>query len=116
MTKQDLPERRTDTAALLLLVQQVHADVQTFSKQLDQQRRDEALQLAEAVATLMIKSFPEGDADGHRKAHEAQMQAIEARAEFWRKMLFEVSKYGLIGVLGWLAIKIWVAFLAGPSK
>ena len=116
MIEPELSERRADSAALLILVQQVHADVQVFSKRLDEQRRDEALQLAEAVATLMIKSFPEGDADGHRKAHEAQMKAIEARAEFWKKMLFEVTKYGVIGVLGWLALKIWVAFLAGPSK
>ena len=116
MTNPELPERRADTAALLVLVQQVHADVQVFSKRLDEQRRDEALQLAEAVATLMIKSFPDGDADGHRKAHEAQMAAIEARAEFWRKLLFEVTKYGLVGVVGWLALKIWVAFLAGPEK
>ena len=116
MTKPEPTERRADTAALLLLVQQVHADVQVFSKRLDEQRRDEALQLAEAVATLMIKSFPEGDADGHRKAHEAQMQAVQARAEFWKKLLFEVAKYGVMGVLGWLALKVWVAFLAGPSK
>ncbi len=116
MTKPELPERRTDSAALLVLVQQVHADVQVFSRRLDEQRHAESLALAEAVATLMVKSFPEGDADGHRKAHEAQMQAIENRAEFWKKMLFEVSKYGLIGVLGWLALKIWVAFLAGPDK
>lgn len=116
MTKPDLTERRTDTAALLILVQQVHADVQVFSKRLDEQRRDEALQLAEAVATLMIKSFPEGDADGHRKAHEAQMKAVEARAEFWKKLLFEITKYGLIGVVGWLVLKIWTAFLAGPGR
>lgn len=109
-------ERRTDSAALLVLVTQVHADVQTFGKQLQDQRRDEALALAEAVATLMVKSFPEGDAEGHRKMHEAEMKAVEARAEFWQKMLFEVSKYGLIGVLGWLALKVWVAFLAGPNK
>lgn len=91
-------------------------DVKAFSRQLETQRHDEALALAEAVAALMVKSFPEGDADGHRKAHEAQMRAIEARAEFWKKMLFEVSKYGALGVLGWLCVKIWVAFLQGPTK
>ena len=115
-TSPELPERRADTAALLVLVQQVHADVQVFSRRLDDQRHAESLALAEAVASLMIRSFPEGDADGHRKAHEAQMLAIEARAEFWKKMLFEVGKYGILGVLGWLALKIWVAFLAGPEK
>jgi hypothetical protein len=31
-------------------------------------------------------------------------------------MLFEVSKYGAIGVLGWLCMKLWVAFLSGPAK
>ncbi len=91
-------------------------DVKELTKLLDEQRHDEALALAEAVAALMIKSFPEGDADGHRKAHEAQMRAIEARAEFWKKMLFEVSKYGAIGVIGWLCMKLWVAFLSGPTK
>ena len=116
MTTPEPIERRTDTGALLVLVQQMHADVQTFGAQLQDQRRDEALALAEAVASLMIKSFPEGDADGHRKAHEAQIAAVEARAEFWKKMLFEVTKYGVIGVVGWLAIKLWTAFLAGPSR
>lgn len=91
-------------------------DVKAFAKKLDEQRHDEALALAEAVAALMIKSFPEGDADGHRKAHEAQMRAIEARAEFWKKMLFEISKWGALGVLGWLCVRVWVAFLAGPTK
>lgn len=116
MTNPDLPERRADTAALLVLVQQVHADVQTFGKQLQDQRRDEALALAEAVASLLVTAFPDGDGAAHKRIHEAQMIAVEARAEFWKKMLFEVSKYGLLGVLGWLALKIWVAFLAGPSK
>ena len=106
----------SEDKALLILVQQVHADVVTFGKQLDKQRKDEALALAEAVVALTLKAFPEGDADGHRKAHEAQMIAIEARAEFWKKMLFEVGKYGIVGVIGWLVVKVWVAFLAGPNK
>jgi hypothetical protein len=103
-------------AALLILVQQVHTDVQLFGRQLEEQRHTEALLLAEAVADLMLKAFPEGDPEGHRKDHEAQLRAVEARAEFWRKMLFEISKYGLLGVVGWLAVKIWVAFLAGPTR
>lgn len=116
MLNAELPERRADTAALLVLVQQVHDDVQVFSRRLDDQRHAESLALAEAVATLMIKSFPEGDAEGHRKMHEAEMKAVEARAEFWKKLLFEITKYGIFGVLGWLALKIWVALLAGPGK
>lgn len=109
-------ERRADNPALLILVQQVHADVKEFQKQLDQQRHDDALALAEAVVALTLKAFPEGDVDGHRMMHEKQMQALENRNEFWKKMLFEVSKYGLIGVIGWGVLKLWTAFLAGPAK
>ena len=116
MTTPEPIERRADTSALLVLVQQVHADVQIFSKRLDEQRHEDALALAAAVVALTLKAFPEGDADGHKKAHEAQMAAVEARAEFWQKLLFEVTKYGVFGVVGWLALKIWTAFLAGPGK
>lgn len=108
--------RSSDNPALLLLVQTVHEDVKLFKKQLDEQRHDDALALAEAVVALTLKAFPEGDADGHRMMHEKQMQALENRNEFWKKMLFEVSKYGLIGVIGWGVLKLWTAFLAGPGK
>lgn len=108
--------RSSDNPALLLLIQTVHTDVKAFGKRLEEQRQDEALALAEAVVALTLKAFPEGDADGHRLAHLKQMEAIEARAEFWKKMLFEVSKYGLIGVVGWVALKLWTAFVAGPVK
>jgi hypothetical protein len=108
--------RSSDNPALLALIQSVHTDVKAFGKRLEDQRHEETLALAEAVADLMIKSFPEGDAAGHRLMHEKQMQALENRAEFWKKMLFEVSKYGLIGVVGWMAIKLWAAFVAGLGK
>ena len=108
--------RSSDNPALLVLVQTVHEDVKAFKKQLDEQRHSEMLALSEAVTDLMIKSFPEGDASGHRLMHEKQMQALENRAEFWKKMLFEVSKYGLIGVIGWMALKLWTAVIAGPGK
>jgi hypothetical protein len=123
MNERELPERReledrrkSTNDAILILVQQVHSDVKEFNERLASHMHDETLALAEAVAALMIKSFPEGDPDGHRKGHEAQMIAIEARAEFWKKMLFEVTKYGLLGVIGWLVVKVWIAFLAGPNK
>lgn len=108
--------RSSDNPALLLLIQTVHTDVKAFKKQLDEQRHDDALSLASAVVALTLKAFPEGDADGHRKAHEAQMAAISARAEFWQKMVFEISKWGLIGFCGWVALKLWTGFIAGPGK
>jgi hypothetical protein len=62
----------------------------------------EPAEWAAALRVLMNDSFPEGDAIGHRKAHEAQIKAFEDRAEFWKKMLFELTKWGLIGFLTWI--------------
>jgi hypothetical protein len=109
-------DRRNSDTAVLILVQQVHDDVQAMKKRLDEHMKDETLELAEAVATLMVKAFPEGDPLGHRVKHEADIQAAKDRAEFWKKLLFEISKWGIAGVLGWLAYAAWTAFLLGPRK
>jgi hypothetical protein len=109
------PDRRADDRALIMLVQQVHDNQQALDGKLTQHMTDETRRLAEAVADILKRSFPEGDADGHRKAHEQQMQTIAARAEFWKKLSFEVSKYGLVGLVGWLAYAAWIALLKGPK-
>jgi len=108
-------DRRTEDRALVILVQQVHDSQQALDDKLTQHMADETRRLAEAVADVIKRSFPEGDADGHRKAHEQQMQTIAARAEFWKKLLFELSKYGLVGLAGWLTYAAWIALLKGPK-
>ena len=108
---------------LNLLLTKVHEDVKTLSSdvrdlngRLANHMKDETLELAEAVAALMVKSFPEGDPDGHRAYHEAQMDAAKDRAEFWKKMRFELSRAGLAGFLLWVGVQLWHGVLAGPSK
>jgi hypothetical protein len=65
------------------------------------------LELAEAIANIMNKAFPEGDSSGHRIHHEMAIKAAEAKAEFWEKMRFEIFRWGLIGFIGWVVVSLW---------
>lgn len=110
MTEQRLPE------AVYSLLSDIHKDLQEVKKTLHDHINTEPAEWAAVLADLSAKAFPAGDPEGHRKYHEDEMKYMEARAEFWKKMLFEVTKYGVIGVIGWLAYTVWVAFLHGPQK
>lgn len=65
--------------------------------------------------TGATSGFPGQDPDAHRAWHEAEMQRIKDRAEFWKKMTYELSRYGLLGFLGWAGYALWKAFLMGPK-
>ena len=109
---QPFTERR-DQDAIILLLRVVHDKIEAMDVKLSQHIHDETLTLAEEIAHLMNKSFPQGDPEGHRAYHEASIKRAEANAEFWSKMRFEISKWGLIGFLGWfigmVAVSIWKA-------
>lgn len=107
-------ERRTETTALLTLVNLIHDNLRSLDAKLTSHIADEPHQTAQEVAKIMQLAFPDGDAAGHREAHEDQIRIYKDRADFWKKMLFEVSKWGLLGVLGWAGYALWKAFLAGP--
>lgn len=64
---------------------------------------------------VIRSAFPGDDPEGHRRYHEALIDEAVQRKEFWRKLFFEVSKYGLIGFLGWLFIQLWNGALKGPQ-
>jgi hypothetical protein len=105
------------------LLQTIHADVQEVKE--EQKKQGETLNAhiatepedwAELLKETLSCAFPAGDAEGHRRYHEETIAALEARVKFWKQMLFEVTKYGLFGVVGWLAYTVWVAFLNGPQK
>jgi hypothetical protein len=108
---------------LLSLLQTIHSDLQEVKAEQKKQSQTltdhintEPQEWAELMREALGSAFPDGDADGHRRYHEETISALEARSKFWRKMVFEVTKYGLFGVLGWLAYTVWVAFLHGPQK
>ena len=108
-------ERRANDSLVVLLMKQVHEKIDIMDKKLTQHMTDETLVLAEEIAKLMNSAFPGSDPQGHRVYHESQMQAIADRAAFWKMMRNEVARYGIIGVLGWLAYTAWIAFLRGPK-
>jgi len=109
------PQNRRQNDALLLLVQTIHHDVTAMNAKLTSHIETEPEEWANTLQGLLDRAFPYGDPEGHRTAHEAQMQAVLDRAEFWKTMRTEVSKWGILGVLGWLAYHAWAAFLQGPK-
>ena len=113
-------ERRSESSALLALVQLVHDDVKQFDEKLTRHMTNETMELAAEISALMQSAFPEGDPLGHRKHHEAVIRAAEAKAIFWTKMRDEILSKGLLGIMGlmlvWAGRALWVAFLQGPGK
>lgn len=64
---------------------------------------------------VVANGFPDQNPEWHRIWHEAEMKRIKDRAEFWKKMTFELGKYGLLGFAGWAAYVLWKALLMGPK-
>lgn len=112
------PRHASEVTVLIHLlhddIKSVKSGVTALDTRLSKHMTDETLELAEAIANIMNKSFPEGDPLGHRRHHELSIKAAEDKAAFWRKMRDEISKYGLIGIVGWLSFVAWAAFVKGP--
>lgn len=68
-----------------------------------------------ARIAAIAAGFPDGDPDGHRRYHEAEIKRIEARAEFWSKLRLSVTQWGLVGFIGWVLVSLWNEFLKGPK-
>ena len=115
MIEKERTERRVNQDDLMVVIRQLKDDIALLSQQFHDHRIEEDSRLEKAIETLMNKSFPNGDAVGHCTAHHAYIQAAVDRAEFWKKLLFELTKYGVIGLLGWLALIVWTGFLKGPK-
>lgn len=109
-------ERRANDSLVIELMREIHTDVKALDKKLTDHIAEETEEFKVLIGTAFSSAFPAGDAEGHRRVHEADIQRAIDRAEFWKKMLFEVTKYGLFGVLGWLSYVAWTAFLHGPQK
>lgn len=62
-----------------------------------------------------VSAFPEGDAIKHRLAHEDYMKKRLKRETFREKITFTIAVFIICGVLGWLAVVVWGAFLMGPK-
>lgn len=106
-------ERRKDASqAMLELMSALKVQVHQLNTNVESYRQEQKDDLEAA----MIRAFPDGDPEGHRRHHEAVIRAAEARAEFWTKMRFELFRWGLFGFVGWAALQLWKAFVQGPQQ
>lgn len=55
----------------------------------------------------LVKGFPEGDWDGHRRYHEAVILKIESRAKFYDDLRAELAKKGLWALIIGVATAVW---------
>ena len=106
MTDPTFQDRRKEPqSALAMLVQQIHDNTVVIDKK-----------ITDGLASIRTEAFPEGDADGHRRHHEAVIKSAEDRAAFWQTLRIELAKWGLVGFVAWAVVAIWQAFLQGPHK
>lgn len=101
---------------VLDILMQIHAQQQAMDNKLSAHMRDETKEIAHEIGKYMASAFPEGDPDGHRKAHEAAIERAKASAAFWKDLRNSVAKWGVIGFLGWVVLTLWHQFLQGPAK
>ncbi len=106
----------TDDATMLALIKQIHESQLQLDIRLTKHMTEETTELANAIVRLMADAFANGDTVGHRKAHEAWIENTKEKADFYRKMRLELSKWGLLGFLAWAGYALWSAFLLGPHK
>lgn len=83
--------------------------VQTTASELRAHAEGENARIAAIAA-----GFPDSDPIGHRRYHEVEIRRAEERAQFWGKLRLELTKWGLIGFIGWAAVSLWNEFLKGP--
>ena len=67
------------------------------------------------IHKMFLKSFPDGDMDAHRRAHESWIKKADAEKEFWMKLKQNTINWIVVAVLGWGGIALWAAFLQGPK-
>lgn len=101
---------------LLEMVKQIHESQKAMDKKLTEHLTQETDALALAVKKLLQDSFPEGDAAGHKRSHEAQIEAAAERAKFWHEMRLAAAKWAGLGVLAFIAGAVWIAIKTEVHK
>lgn len=95
---------------MLAMLQSVLQDVSAMRKELSDHIASEPADIAEAVRVavedVVTQAFPakgnKPDLSGHKNAHQEMIDAYKAKKEFWQKMLFELTRWTLIGFSLWL--------------
>ena len=115
MAESDTPGERHKTdptiEALMTLVSAVnslHAKIDDFDvlKECQATIRSELSAHVGREESLFVRAFPDGDPDGHRRAHEAQILAAEKKAEFWTRMAVKAGEMTV-----WVFLTCFIAVL-----
>ena len=64
-------------------------------------------------------AFPDGDPDGHRRAHEAAIRLAEERADFWQKMRIkagEMTVWAFIACMGAVVAYYWNGHMPSSAQ
>jgi hypothetical protein len=109
-----IPERRKTDEDIMNLVVQMFVELRQMRAEYKDMRTELGVHIKEEMH-LITHAFPEGDADGHRRAHEAWVMKAEAQAKVWEDLKSSVIKWGVIGVLTFLAVAGWKSFILGPK-
>ena len=108
LTQQDV--RKTDKQ-IVELIRQMFVELRQIREESKIMRQDLHLHIQDEKAVI-THAFPNGDADGHRAAHDAWIRKAEAQAKLYEGLKESAAKWGLVGVLGMLASAVWYYFLS----
>lgn len=107
MSDDDHPLTPSAELAMLQLLKNLQDGIdelkQSFAEHTVQQRAD--------LERVVKQGFPDGDPDGHRRYHEAEIKAAEERAKFWAQMRIEGAKWAGLGALAFAASAAWHEFI-----
>lgn len=77
--------------------------------------RESHIELEKRIAAMqakqdqLIKGFPDGDPESHRRYHESIIEWRELRNKVVREALLKASAVGGIAAFGWVAYAVWQA-------
>lgn len=105
------------TAQLLKLFEELQARVLLHMDEESKIIRDLSSGLVELTAKTnqFLSAFPDGDAKAHCEYHQLLIATARDKSEFWKKMRYDLVRYGLLGFLAWGLYYLWKAFLLGPK-
>ena len=108
-------DRRKDDA-ILLHIKELQAGQKELAAKMNYHHAIFREEVEKSVNRVFERAFPDGDPEGHKQHHELVIKREEERLEFWMSMRKEIGKWGLIGILGFIVVSSWKAFLMGPNK
>lgn len=68
-----------------------------------------------AKTDRFLSAFPDGDPKSHCEYHELVIATMRDKREFWKKLRYDIVRWGVAGLLVWAAYALWRAFLLGPK-